>query len=172
MNEVFLGIVGGIVSSFLFLLTLSRFRPSLDVSSLVAVSEYEGKKYYSFKVLNVGRRAANNIRAELYIIGHRVIKGGNGRGKKYYRVPLLQEVFMRLEPLSVQSGESSSFEFSTKIDVEDEWKNHEESYLMLFVTAQDDLTAFSKTIIMRYESQSEAIKQGRFGYGEDMAVHA
>lgn len=172
MNELFLGIVGGLASSALFLLALSRLRPLIKVSSHISVGEYDGKKYYSLKVLNSGRRAVNSIRAELYIIGYRAVKGGNGRGKKYFRVPLLQDSFVRLEPLATQDGESSSFEFSTTIDLPEEWKTHEESYLMLFVTSQDDLTSFSKTITAKYESPAETFKDGRFGFGKDMAVHA
>jgi len=172
VEAILCGIIGGLVGSSLFLIILSRFRPKLAISKVMSVAEYEGKKVYSFKVLNIGSRRAISIRAELYIIGYRAVKGASGRGKKYYQIPLLKEHFIRLEPLGEKSGEFSSFEFSTDIDLEAEWKSKKESYMLCFVTAQDDLTSFNKTFEVSYDSLNESLKKGRFGYGKDMTVHS
>ena len=171
-TAILLGIIGGLASSSLFLIILSKFRPKLAISEVMSVGEYEGSKLYSFKVLNKGSRRAINIKVELYIIGHRVVKGAKGRGKKYYQVSLLKDQFIRLEPLTKESGEFSSFEFSTDVNLEEEWRSKEESYLLCIVTAQDDLTSFNKTFEIRYESIKESFKEGRFGYGEDMTVYS
>jgi hypothetical protein len=168
--SLILGILGSLVASILFLIFASYFRPNLTISSNISVSEYNGEKIYSLKVINLGPRIAVNIRSELQIIGTRVVEGGKGR--MIFDVPLLKNDLLILNPYQNAESVNFSFEFSTKEDLEEEWKKIPESTLCFRLNAQDSLTSFFKVFEKEYFSQNESIQTGRFAYGKSMEIHS
>jgi len=132
--------------------------------------EYDGKEIYSVKVVNCGCRTAINIKAELQIIGTRVVEGG--KGTKIYNVELLKNEHLILNPYHKNNPLNCSFEFSTIVKLEEEWKKIEESTLLFRVIAQDSFTSFCKVFEQEYFSVKETIKLGRFALGKNISIHS
>ena len=169
-QSLLLGVLGSFVASILFLSFASIFRPKLSISEKISVGEYDGKNIYSIKAVNSGHRRAINIKAELQIIGTRVVKGGKGR--KIYNVDLLKNNLLVLEPYKSNNSLNFSFEFSTEDDLKVEWEKIEASTLLFRIVAQDSFTSFSKVFEQEYFSVIEAIEFGRFAYGNNMSIHS
>lgn len=170
IQSLLLGVVGSLVASTLFLIFASFFRPRLSISKHISKGEYDGKNFYSVKVVNSGCRSAINIKAELQIIGTRVVEGGKGR--KIYDVELLKRDQLILKPYKKINPLNCSFEFSTTAKIEEVWKKNDESTLLFRVIAQDSFTSFCKVFEQEYFSNKETIKNGRFAIGKNMTIHS
>ena len=169
IESILLGIIGSLIASILFLSFISYFRPKLLISENISKGEYDGNIIYSIKVVNCGNREAINIKAELQLIGTRVVSGG--RGRKIYDVELLKSDSLILNPYKNDKSHNYSFEFSTKVNIEEEWGKREETSLIFRLIAQDSLTSFYKVFEQEYYLFNKSIIPGRFDIGKSMQIH-
>ncbi|MFA5182511.1 MAG: hypothetical protein WC405_14410 [Syntrophales bacterium] len=162
------GAIGSLIASALFLFIMYRHRPKLEISPNIAKTTYDGKTVYAIKVINSGSRDAFAIRAEFLMIEPWVVSGGIG--SNILQFSLVRDQWFILNPTSkVGDTFGSNFEFITNEDLEGDWVNHENSYLLFRVHAQDVLSGFARVFVHQYYSR-KAIIEGRFAKGASMEI--
>ena len=163
------GFVSAICASAVFVLLMYRQRPKLQLSTEIAKTTIDGQTFYALKVINIGRRDAISIVAELILIQQTVVEGGIGYN--VIELDLVRNKVFHLRPLSkVGDKFGAVFEFITTEDLGTEWKNFHDSYLVFRVTAQDSLSLSTHVFTSEFESPEKAIVVGRFAKGAKMTI--
>jgi len=163
------GFVSALCASAVFVLLMYRQRPKLQLSTKIAKTTIDGQTFYALKVINTGRRDAISIVAELVLIQQTVVEGGIGYN--VIELDLVRNKLFHLRPLSkVGDKFGAVFEFLTTEDLETEWENFHDSYLVFRVTAQDSLSLFTHVFTAEFESPEKAIVVGRFAKGAKMTI--
>ena len=169
INSLWTGFVSAIWASAVFVYLMYRQRPQLELSTKVAKTTIGGKTVYAFKVINSGRRDAISIIAELVLIQPHVVEGGIGYN--IMEIDLVRNKLFHMRPLKkVGDKFGAVFEFITTEDLESEWNDFKNSYLLFRVTAQDAISQFTHVFTSEYKSPDKSIVYGRFGKGAKMSI--
>jgi hypothetical protein len=155
--------------SAVFVYLMYRQRPQLLLSTQIAKTTVGDNTVYAFKVINTGRRDANSVMAELFLIQPHVVEGGTGYN--IMELDLVRNNLFQMRPLKkVGDRFGAVFEFITTEDLEGEWRGFKDSYLLFRVSAKDSISQFTKVFTTEFESPEEAIVVGRFAKGERMEI--
>jgi len=173
MDMILTGLITGFVSalcaSAVFVLLMYRQRPRLQLSTQIAKITIDDKTFYAFKVVNIGRRDAIAVTAELLLIQPTVVEGGIGYN--VIEIALVRNKLFHIRPIKkVGDKFGALFEFVTVDDLEAEWSKFQNSYLLFRVTAQDSLSLFTHVFTAEFESPDDAIIVGRFAKGGKMDI--
>jgi hypothetical protein len=162
-------IISPLAPSAVFLYLMYRQRPQLELSMNIAKTTIGGNTVYAFKVINTGRRDANSVIAELFLIQPHVVEGGIGYN--IMEIDLVRNNLFQMRPLKkVGDKFGAVFEFITTEDLEAEWNGFKDSYLLFRVTAQDSISQFTKVFTSEFESPDKTIVVGRFAKGAKMEI--
>jgi len=162
-------IISPVGASAVFVYLMYRQRPKLELSPQIAKTTIGDNTVYAFKVINTGRRDANSVMAELFLIQPHVVEGGTGYN--IMELDLVRNNLFQMRPLKrVGDKFGAVFEFITTEDLEGEWKGFKDSYLLFRVSAQDSISQFTKVFTVEFESPEEAIVVGRFAKGARMEI--
>jgi len=168
MDFIF-SIINGLITSGVFVFIMYSQRPKLVLSDKVAKTIIEDKTYYSFKVINTGKRDAISVSAELLLIQPHAVEGGIGYN--IIEIPLVRNQLFHLRPLSkVGTKFGGVFEFLTNSDLEEDWRKYKGSYLLFRVFAADSLSLFSRVYSSEFQTMEETIVVGRFAKGASMKI--
>jgi len=169
LSDVFTGFVSGLFTSAVFVYIMYGQRPKLILSDKVAKTTLGDSTYFSFKVINAGKRDAVTVSAELLLIQPHPVEGGIGYN--VIEIPLLRNQLFHLRPVAkVGTRFGGVFEFITDADLEEEWRKFKGSYLLFRVFAQDSLSLFSRVYNSEYARMEETIVVGRFAKGASMEI--
>jgi hypothetical protein len=169
IRQLLFSLLTSAISSVLFIFTMNRLRPKLELSNKIAKTIYRDKTIYAFKVVNKGRRDAIMIKADLLIIEPITIEGGVGYN--VIEVGLVRNELFLLKPIrKTRHRFGAVFEFITTEELEEWEQQYENSYMLFRVTAHDALSGFSKVFTAEYYSPSESIVEGRFAKGGSMNI--
>ena len=162
-------IISPLGASFVFVYLMYRQRPKLELSTQIAKTTIGDNTVYAFKVINAGRRDANSVMAELFLIQPHVVEGGTGYN--IMELDLVRNNLFQMRPLKkVGDRFGAVFEFITTEDLEAEWSGFQNSYLLFRVSAQDSISQFTKVFTAEFESPEEAVVVGRFAKGARMEI--
>lgn len=169
INGLVTGFISALCASGVFVYIMYSQRPKLVLSNKVAKTSHEDKTYYTFKVINAGKRDAVSVSAELFLIQPHPVEGGTGYN--IIEIPLVRNKLFHLRPLSkVGAKFGGVFEFITISDLEDDWRKYTGSYLLFRVFAQDSLSLFSQVYDSEFEDMEKDIIVGRFAKGASMKI--
>jgi hypothetical protein len=169
LTAIWIYIISPLGASFVFVYLMYRQRPKLELSQQIAKTIIGDNTVYAFKVINAGRRDANSVMAELFLIQPHVVEGGTGYN--IMELDLVRNNLFQMRPLKkVGDRFGAVFEFITTEDLEAEWDGFKDSYLLFRVSAQDSISQFTKVFTTEFESPAEAIIVGRFAKGARMEI--
>lgn len=165
------GFVSALCASAVFVYLMYGMRPKLLLSDKIAKTIIEGQTFYSFKVINTGRRDAIALVAELLLIQPVVVEGGVGYN--VIEIPFARNNLFHIRPLAkVGDKFGAVFEFITTDNIEEEWNKYQNSYLLFRVSSQDSLSLFYHVFSSEFDSPEKAIVVGRFAKGAKMEITA
>lgn len=169
ITSLLTGFVSALCASAVFVLLMYGQRPKLQLSTKIAKTTFEGKTFYALKIINVGRRDAISVVAELFLIQPTVVDGGIGYN--IIEISFVRNKLFHIQPLSkVGDKFGAVFEFITTLDLEAEWEKYKDSYLLFRVTAQDSLSLFTHVFTSEFDSPEKSIVAGRFAKGGKMYI--
>lgn len=163
------GFISALCASSVFVYVMYSQRPKLALSRHIAKTTFKGKTFYAIKVINVGRRDAFSVHAELLLIQPHPVE--DGTGYNIIEISLVRERVFYIRPVSKAGDKFGAvFEFLVVDDLEEVWEKFPKSYLLFRVTAQDPLSLFSHVFTAEYHSPEKAIMVGRFAKGKSMKI--
>lgn len=116
MGMLAINIMINLVAAALFLVMLSKLKPNLEVSKVIADrGQNNGVARFAIKVINKGRRNAINVRAELSLVRVRIVPNGSVSNTR--RIPLKKDSVFILQKYDKSDQEAHyAFRFTTDED--------------------------------------------------------
>jgi hypothetical protein len=94
-----------------------------------------------------------------------------GIGYNIMEIDFVRNKLFHMRPLKkVGDKFGAVFEFITTEDLETEWNNFKDSYLLFRVTAQDSISQFTHVFTSEFSTPEKSIVYGRFGKGAKMSI--
>jgi hypothetical protein len=186
ISGIITGFLTGIVASFIFLLLISRLKPKIAISPVVA----RGIKpqNYRIKVINKARRIkffrdgrVLNVKARLELVTERHLHKPDNFEElddhpllSTQKIELRREEIFQLGPLDKKDvNETYAYRFITDEDLLKIWQNpHENTQFIRFtITATDALSNFSTVVIHEFKDKSNTFRRGNFEVGDSFNVY-
>jgi hypothetical protein len=168
--SIAIGVVSSVVSSIVFLLALSSFRPNLEVSPIISrTTDREGNKCYTIKVVNKGSRSVLNVKAKLRLQTSQSVPGGlivRNRGIELRA----SEVFEIKKFNKKDFAAEYAHRFLSYEDIDDIWQDENNSYLSFRIYATDSLSNFGKVFGQEYHTKRVSLIDGSFEFGNSMKI--
>lgn len=166
---LFLGVLGSVIASVIFLLVLRNFRPKIEISEHIAKWEKDGTSGYSVKILNKGSRNIIDLRYEIFLVTKESIPGGE----------LLTTRSLALKNysgfiLSKYERKSTEGSFARRIvildDVDFLWDDDSSQYVIFRVFSHDEVSGLGKLYQREFRTKRNSIKDGQFHFGDSFEV--
>ncbi|MCF1182992.1 hypothetical protein L0E83_06000 [Marichromatium gracile] len=173
MNEIYIALISsvvtGLLAAIIFKLTMSKLRPKLIISDWISMNQNEtGEDVYFIKVVNIGRRSAINLKAELRIRTPHNVHGGTIM--KTNKLSLYRSEMLELPKDSREDKNAeNAFRFRTNDNIIDMLNSNSASYLMFQVLSYDSFSGYAKVYTKNYYNK-EYIKKGRFDFGNSLEI--
>lgn len=166
-------VISGLVASVAFFLLLTRIKPQLDLSPVVARRKNrQGEWCYSFKVINRGAPLVN-IRAELHRIRRESV---NGRGLvRSRRFELIRDDPMtidRYDPDDPSIAYTYVFTTAKGQYVDTSLARYPDSELRFRLTAMHEVSQITRIFKKTYRADGNDIRDGRFQVGDTFDITA
>lgn len=172
LESTLLGLVGGVVSSAIFLMILTFVRPRIEISGVIARRKTPGSQAdaFSLKIRNLSRSQLLDVRIKAAFTAHYDPERPRvGRGiQLQFEYPTLFDLAKR-EPAHSTNGRSTfEFCFATPLDplvtLSDDWA------IRIAVSAQHSVTGLG-SITKRNLVGRSVIRDGVFVQGAGLTVH-
>jgi hypothetical protein len=170
LQLVFVPILIGLLTSFWFLIIISRFRPNIHISTNIAKVPsviHSGKFAYVIKIVNKSRRAAVDVKVRFASVQEKSVPDGLIMKTTDFKVEKDSE--FEIPGFDKKDPEASAFRFVTYDDIEKEWSD-DKAFLMFVVYAKDSLTGVGKVFTQKYFLKRTALKEGSFKVGASMEI--
>jgi len=165
ITTLFISVISGVFASFSFYVFLRVLKPNIKISPKIARDKKEG--IIKIKVVNLAKRDALDIRAELVLLVPKNVPNGI----IYVRKPieLKKNYLINLSKYSKQDKNANyAFRFRANDSFIDDW-NYNGQYLIFKLIAKDEVSGFSKVFIKEYFSKGDII-DGDFEMGVSMEI--
>jgi len=159
----------GLLTSLLFLLLISRIRPNIQISTIIAKVEskkYLGKYGYVIKIINRSKRAAIDVKVRFALVQEKIVP--DGLIMRTSDFVLEKDSEFEIPGFDKNEPEASAFLFVTYDDIETKW--NEKTFLLFVVYAKDSLTGFGKVFTQRYYLKRVTLRDGSFKVGTSMEI--
>lgn len=171
LDKVVLAVGVGVVTSFIFLGILSRFRPKIEISPTIArgVSPRGGETVYRIKVINRTRDSITDIRAQLHLF--RPFQTATGQIWKSKSIEL-----KRSDPISIGKFDKKdedaeyAFRFLTYDNLEETWSDDTSQFLRFRIFARHSTSGFGGLFHKDFRLKRESIKEGEFSLGDTFEI--
>ena len=168
LENLFIGVVSGVVASAAFFLLLRRLRPDIEISPLIAKVTTGGYTYYDFKIINRSRRAAIDIRVHCVLATPENVQGG-----PIYQtlgITLTKDTFFELGPYDRNDRDAYyALRFTTVDDLDTLWKD-DRSHVRLRIMATDSESGFSRAFLRDFRTKRNSIHEGQHEFGDSLTV--
>lgn len=166
--SIIIAISTGLTASILFLLLLSRLRPTIIVSKQIAKTRTpSGEDEYIIKILNKTYFSIINVKAQL----HWMLKVPvpEGHVEISTEVPLKQGETVEIGPLNLNDHDARyAFRFTTSEDLETHWDG--QKYLRFKIYAVHSLSGFGKVFPQYYYTKGSDLVSGIFVFGNSLEI--
>ncbi len=167
---IIIGVLSSFISSIIFLFTLSRLRPRIDISKMISKDiDSNGKPIYRIKVINRNKRPIINIKAQLTLVKPWMSPGG----------AIIKSTDIKLkrsDPIEIAKYDrndkeaSFAYRFLTYEDIDNLWGDDKQRYLRFRIFASDSLSGLGKVFKQNYHIKRSAIVDGDFEFGDSLNV--
>lgn len=172
IENIFLALITGLATSILFILILQRyFTPRIEISPQIArgKSTLNDKTIYRIKILNKGRRAVVDNKAQLHILKRFAM------GERYiWKTEFLE--LKRPDPLAIESASHekeptpNAFRFLTYAELEKKWRRDHIQIIRFRIFTRDSWSGIGRLFVMDYSSRKGTIVEGEFAPGESFEI--
>jgi len=161
----------GLITSGIFFVILSRFKPKIDISPKIAqgVSTKTGVTVYRIKIINRTRAPITNIRAQLHIF--KSYQTATGEIWKSNAIEL-----KRSDPIGIDKYDkkdksaSYAFRFLTYDDLDEMWSDDSSQFLRFRIIARHSASGFGGFFFRDYRLKRNSIKEGEFSKGNTFEI--
>lgn len=163
------GIIGGIISSFIFLyLILYYLRPRLRISQSISCVKHGDETFYLIKIVNTSKYDVFDVRVDFFKV--RLIPMSNNKTNKRIAQLELQDNFIpHMNKLSSKDMSAGyAYRVVCKENLQDILKQNEHVILEVKIIARHGLSGLSKVFIQSYRMVD--IKNGEFNWGTDTNI--
>jgi len=168
VGNILLSILSGLVASGVFLLVLSKLRPSIEISPFIAREKDDDGKFFTFKIVNKSRRSCIGVKVDASLAKQTNVQGGHTFWTK--QLPLKQtEVFEISRNDKKDSNADYAWRFVTDEDLDKIWGS-DNDLVRFRVLATDSLTGFSRAFVHQFRLARNSIKDGSHHFGNDLNV--
>lgn len=160
----------GLLTSLLFLLLISRVRPSIQISENIAKVESKkhlGKYGYVVKILNKSKRSTVDVKVRFAIVQEKIVPDGIIMQTTDFQLEKDSE--FEIPGFNEKEPEASAFRFLTYDDIEAKWDD-DKVFLVFVVYAKDSLSGFGKVFTQKYYRKQVHLKDGSFKVGTSMEI--
>ncbi|MCR4321932.1 MAG: hypothetical protein NUV74_16555 [Candidatus Brocadiaceae bacterium] len=171
LDKIVLALLFGVVTSAIFFLILSRFRPKIDISPKIAhgLSTKTGETIYRIKVINRTRSPLTDIKAQLHI--YKNYQTGTGEIWKSDEIAL-----KRSDPISIDRYDKNdadanyAFRFLTYNDLNITWNDDSVQFLRFRIFARHSVSGFGGFFLRDYRLKRNSIIDGDFSKGDTFEI--
>jgi hypothetical protein len=166
LENLFIGVVSGVVASAIFLLLLFTLRPKLVFSNLIA--DPEGGAKFVFKILNKSKYAALDLEIQVSIVTPYATPGGETVWA-HQDISLRKNTLFELPRFSKNDIEAKyALRFSTQQNLRSICNSASE-YVVVKVKARHGLSGFSRVFSKKYHPKTD-IAVGQHEFGDALGV--
>lgn len=171
LDKIVLAVFVGLITSGIFLIILSRFKPKIDISPKIArgISTKTGEVVYRIKVINRTRSPLTDIKAQLHI--YKNYQTATGEIWKSDPIEL-----KRADPISInkynRKDEDSdyAYRFLTYVILDEKWSDDSSQFLRFRIFARHSLSGFGGFFFKDYRLKRNSIMEGDFSKGDTFEI--
>ena len=171
LDKVVLATFVGLISSGIFLYILSKYRPRIEISSVIAKGEdtNNGKTIYRIKVINRTKAPIVYINAQLHIFK----RHQTATGEIWKSRPV---TLNRSNPIAIDkydkadSDANYAYRFVTYANLEETWNNDNVQFLRFRIVARHSISCFGVLACKDFRLKRNSIKVGEFSKGDSFDV--
>jgi len=166
---ILIGAISSLIASLVFFRLLRLIIPKIQISPNITKSYTEaGKRIYSIKIINQGKRTAVNIEAELHLIYMSSLSNGPVLTTKELTLKR-SRIFTLNQYNKKKKKDDYSFKFLTYDDVEEMIKDKTREYqIRISIMVHDELSGLGKVFTKIYDLNE--ILEGRFQSGYSFKI--
>jgi hypothetical protein len=171
LESVIMGIVVGVIANAIFLLTLSRLRPKIQVSPQIARGSdtLSGAVRCRIKVINRTRSPVTDINAQLHLMWPRQEAGGSIYRSR--QIPLVQSKPVAIQRYSSADKEADyAYRFSTEVQLDEIWQDDSQQFLPFRLTCRHSFSGFGRFFEQDYRVKRKTLKDGSFAKGDTFEI--
>lgn len=171
LDKVVLATLVGLITSGIFLFILSKFRPTIDISPIIAkgADTTDGRTIYRVKVINRTRCPIVDIKAQLHIFkNHQTATGEIWKSK-----PI---TLRRSDPIVIDKYYKSdrdanyAYRFVTYENLESIWNDDNVQFLRFRIYAKHSISGFGVFAFQDFRLKRNSIKAGEFSKGDTFEI--
>lgn len=171
LDKIILAVLVGLITSGIFLVILSRFKPKIDISSKIArgVSTKTGEIVYRIKVINRTSASITDIRAQLQILNN--YQTATGEIWKSDAIELRRSDPISIDKYDKKDEEANyAYRFLTYADLNKRWNDDKSQFLRFRIFARHSISGFGGFFFNDYRLKRKSIIEGDFSKGDTFKI--
>ena len=173
LEKVVFAIFIGVVSSAVFFMVLSRFKPKIDISPKIAkgISTLNGKTIYRIKVINKTRMPIIDIMAQLHIF--KTYQSDGGEIWKSKSIELKRSDPIAIDKFDQNDADAKyAYRFLTYENIDSIWEDDAAQFLVFRIICKNSLSGFGGFFSKEYRIKKQRIINGDFAKGNSFEIIA
>lgn len=167
--SILIGIFAGIISSLISHVLLRFSKPRIKIAKQIAKSKKGSGYEYRFKIVNLSRSYAKNVRIQFEMVTDVIGKGGTI--SRVIPISLVRDNIDFIDEYRKKDKNANyAVRFAIKDDLEDIWVDDEYSYLRLKFYCENESSGCGKVFVQKYEIKSNSIKEGAYEFGKSCEI--
>ncbi len=167
--NVAIGIIAGVVSSFITHILMRFSKPKIKIAEQIAKSKTANGWEYRFKIVNLSRAYAKNVRIQFEMVTD--IIGNGGTISKVYPIRLMRENIDFIEAYSKKDTNANyAVRFALKDNLDDIWTDDNYSYLRLKFYCENESTGVGKVFVQKFQKKNKSIRVGKYMFGKSCEI--
>ncbi len=164
-----IGIFAGIISSLISHVLLRFSKPRIKIAKQITKSKKGSGYEYRFKIVNLSRSYAKNVRIQFEMVTD--VIGTGGTISKVIPISLVRDNIDFIDEYRRKDKNANyAVRFAIKDDLEDIWVDDEHSYLRLKFYCENESSGCGKVFVQKYEIKSNSIKEGAYEFGKSCEI--
>ncbi len=171
LDKIFLAVLVGLITSGIFFVILSRFRPKIDISPKIAreASTKTGKKVYRIKIINRTHAPVTDVRAQLHIFKN--YQTATGEVFKSDAIELTRPDPIYIGKYDKKDAEANyAYRFLTDNDLDKKWSDDRTQFIRFRIFARHSLSGFGGFFFKDYRLKKNSIIEGDFSKGDTFGI--
>ncbi len=168
-QSIIIGLLSSVTASFIFLLLMLAMRPRIEISALIARTNYDGRKVFVVKIINRCWWKLYDIHAELAHVSFENVTGGQNVYSK--PLSLLKNNLWSINSIHGWSADVNAEYAALCVCLDDLdvlWTN--DTMIEFRVMARHSLSGFNKVMRRRYYKAQSTIRDGLFKFGKSLEI--
>ncbi len=169
VSGALIGIFAGIISSLISHALLRFSKPRIRIANQIAKTKIGNKCEYRFKIVNLSRTYAKNVRIQFEMVTDTIGKGGTI--SNVVPISLVRDnVDFIDEYRRKDTNANYAVRFAIKDDLDDVWIDDKHTYLRLKFYCENEFSGSGKVFVQKYKIKKDSIKEGTYQFGKSCKI--